>query len=114
LPRFEEYGKLIRLITGLDISTEKLKEIGERIYTIERMFNHREGLGRKDDYPPDFSFDIPLPAGLPVVKGKHLDRKKYDKMLDEYYALHNWDKEGVPTKKARKDLGLDQEPSHML
>jgi aldehyde:ferredoxin oxidoreductase len=35
-------------------------------------------------------------------------------MLDEYYSLHNWDNNGVPTKEALKQLGLDKEPSHMI
>jgi len=27
-------------------------------------------------------------------------------MLDEYYTLRGWDKEGTPTKEKRKELGL--------
>jgi len=65
------------------------------------MFNYREaGRDRK--------------GGLPVVKGTRLDRKKFDKMLDEYYEFHGWDKNGVPTREALSKLGLDKEPSHML
>jgi aldehyde:ferredoxin oxidoreductase len=35
-------------------------------------------------------------------------------MLDEYYAHHEWDENGVPTPEKLKDLGLDKEPSHLL
>jgi aldehyde:ferredoxin oxidoreductase len=114
MPRFKEYAKLIHLITGLDISPDELKEIGERIYTLERMFNIREGLGRKDDYLPDFCYEVPMPAGLPIVKGKKLDREKYDEMLDEYYGLHGWEENGIPAQETLEKLGLDKEPSHML
>jgi len=27
-------------------------------------------------------------------------------MLDEYYTLRGWDKEGTPTQEKRKELGL--------
>ncbi|MDO8637532.1 MAG: aldehyde ferredoxin oxidoreductase C-terminal domain-containing protein [Dehalococcoidia bacterium] len=43
-----------------------------------------------------------------------LDRDKWDKLLDEYYEIHGWDKEGRPTPQTLKRLGLDSEPSHIL
>jgi aldehyde:ferredoxin oxidoreductase len=51
---------------------------------------------------------------LPSAKGKTIDKERFEKMLDEYYALHKWDRNGVPTKEALERLGLDKEPSHML
>jgi len=35
-------------------------------------------------------------------------------MLDEYYALHGWDENGVPREETLKRLGLGKEPSHMI
>jgi len=114
-PSFEEWSKLIYYITGLDISPEELKEIGERAYTIERMFNYREmGMTRKDDTLPERYFKEKTPAGLPIVKGKSINRKRFDKMLDEYYELHGWDENGVPRPETLEKLGIDKEPSHML
>ncbi|MBW1920650.1 MAG: hypothetical protein JRI81_10560 [Deltaproteobacteria bacterium] len=110
-------GKPVALhfITGMEFSPQELRDIGERIYTVERMFNYREaGRDRKDDYPPERYFAEPVPGGLPVVKGTRLDRKKFDKMLDEYYEFHGWDKNGAPTREALSKLGPDKEPSHML
>jgi len=43
-----------------------------------------------------------------------MDKKKWEKLLDEYYELHGWDKNGMPTEEALKKLGLDQEPSRIL
>lgn len=110
---WDEWSRWIGDVTGLDISPEELGEIGERIYTIERMFNNREGFTRKDDHLPDFYY-WPKPSGLPVVKGKKFEKKKIEKLLDEYYALHGWDKEGVPTRETLDKLGLGKEPSHVL
>jgi aldehyde:ferredoxin oxidoreductase len=112
--KWEHQSKWIKYITGLDISPEELREIGSRIYTLERMYNNREGLGRKDDWLSDFMYEVPMPVGLDYVRGEKLDRDKWNEMLDEYYALHGWDNEGVPTEETLKRLSLDKEPSHIL
>jgi len=115
MPKFEEWSQLIKYIAGLDISPDELRLAGERIYTLERMFNYREkGITRKDDYLPERYYREETKGGLPISKGKKIDRKKFDQMLDEYYALHGWDKNGVPTKETLEKLGLDKEPSHLL
>ncbi|MGQ9506441.1 MAG: aldehyde ferredoxin oxidoreductase family protein [Candidatus Bathycorpusculaceae bacterium] len=113
-PKWEEFAKLIRLATGMEFDKAKLMEVGERIYTIERMFNLREGFSRKDDTLPERYFKEPTPIGLPKVKGRRIDKEKFKKMIDEYYALHEWDENGVPKKEALEKLGLDKEPSHMV
>jgi len=113
-PGWKEFSKLIRLATGMKISKPQLMEIGERIYTLERMFNNREGFGRKDDALPERYFKEPTPIGLAIAKGKTIDKDMFNKMLDEYYALHKWDNNGIPKKETLKQLGLDKEPSHII
>jgi len=113
-PRWKEFSKLIQLATGMKISKPQLMEIGERIYTLERMFNNREGFGRKDDALPERYFKEPTPIGLAIAKGKTIDKEMFNKMLDEYYALHKWDSNGIPKKETVKNLGLDKEPSHII
>lgn len=113
-PQWNEYSKLVQLAAGMELSKTQLMEIGERIYTLERLFNLREGFTRKDDAISERYFKEPTPIGFPNVKGRTIDRKRFEKMLDEYYALHNWDSNGVPTKEALKQLGLDEEPTHMI
>ncbi|MGD8505807.1 MAG: aldehyde ferredoxin oxidoreductase family protein [Candidatus Bathyarchaeota archaeon] len=113
-PKWKEFSKLIQLATGMKFSKAQLMQIGERIYTLERMFNLREGFTRKDDNLSERYFKEPTPTGLPIAKGKKIDRGKFEAMLDEYYALHGWNKKGVPTKKTLTKLRLDKEPSHMI
>lgn len=40
-----------------------------------------------------------------------IDRKKFNWMLDEYYELHGWGNNGIPTTETLKKLGLDRKPS---
>jgi aldehyde:ferredoxin oxidoreductase len=114
LIRFEELSKLIYYNTGLEFTPEDLWDISERAYTLERLFNIREGLTRDDDWLVDRYFDEPTPIGLPIARGKSLDREKFRQMIDEYYEMHGWDQNGVPRPETLEKLGLDGEPSHML
>jgi aldehyde:ferredoxin oxidoreductase len=115
LPAYKEWCKYLLYIAGLEFTPEELFDVGERVYTLERMINYREaGLTRKDDYPPERSFKEGLPYGLKPVRGVHLNRKKYEKMLDEYYELHSWDSNGLPTPETLERLELDKEPSHII
>jgi len=113
-PKWEEYSKLIYLVSGMQYTTSQLMEIGERIYTIERMFNNREGFSRKDDALPERYFKEATPIGLPRVKGRKINREKFEKMLDDYYTLHGWDNNGTPTKETIQKLRIEKEPSHII
>ena len=108
-PKYEEWVNLLRYATGMEFSKEELMTIGERIYTAERMFNLREGFSRKDDTLPERFFKEKTKRGFPIVRNKKIDRKKFNEMLNEYYALHAWNEEGVPTEETLKKLGLDKE-----
>jgi aldehyde:ferredoxin oxidoreductase len=114
MPKWKEYAKLLEKVVGLSFSEEQLMEIGERIYNLERMFLIREGITRKDDNLPERYFQEPTPAGLEAVKGKVIDRSKFEHMLDEYYELHGWDQEGKPLPTTLARLGLQEEPSGMF
>jgi aldehyde:ferredoxin oxidoreductase len=111
---FEEFSKLLYYITGLEVSPAQIWEIADRAYTLERLFNIREGLTRDHDWLVDRYFDEPTPLGLEIARNKRLERDKFKKMLDEYYELHGWDQNGIPRQETLKRLKLDKEPSYML
>ncbi|RLE08997.1 aldehyde ferredoxin oxidoreductase [Candidatus Aerophobetes bacterium] len=102
-----DYAELFSAATGLEVTGEELMMIGERIHTVEKMFNvYHAGFTRKDDYPPKRLMEEPIKSG--PFKGEYLEREKWDKMLDEYYELHNWDKKtGLPTKQTLQKMGLE-------
>jgi len=90
-------------VTGLDINPSDVVTIGERITNLERAFNVREGLTRKDDSLPDRFLKEPMPEG--PAKGQVV---KLDTMLDEYYEFRGWDKAtGLPTRKKLLELQMD-------
>jgi aldehyde:ferredoxin oxidoreductase len=118
LPNFEDWTRVIYYNTGLEFTAEELWEITERCNNLERMFNLREGLQRDDLRKGDTLnhryFDEPCRRGAPDVIGAKLDREKFKKMIDEFYEHRGWDKNGVPKPERLKQLGLDNEPSHLL
>jgi len=96
-------GKVLEWVTGVDFTPE-LMEIGERVYSLERLIYQREGISRKDDYLAERTMTEKLPSGM--AKDKVLTREMFDTMLDEYYAVREWDADGHPTEKGIKRLGL--------
>jgi aldehyde:ferredoxin oxidoreductase len=102
----EDMAKLYNLVTGIDMSAEELKRSGERINTIGRLINIREGFGRKDDTLPWKVMHMPIPDEGPV-KGAFVSQEELDLLLDDYYQSRGWNVDGVPTVETLKGLGMD-------
>ena len=84
-----------------DWSEQRLQKTGERVWNLERLFNLKAGLSRKDDTLPARMLNDPVPSGF--AKGGVVE---LDVLLPQYYELRGWDEEGVPTKGKLKSLGL--------
>lgn len=105
-PVFSEFARWIELNTGLEFSEMELWDCANRSYTIERLFNLREGMTRDDDWLSDRYFDEPTQLGMPGVRGRRLDRRKFEDMRTEYYRLHEWDQAGIPTPELLNRLDI--------
>jgi aldehyde:ferredoxin oxidoreductase len=101
-----DMAKLYNLVTGIDMTPEELKMSGERINTVGRLINIREGLGRKDDSLPWKVMNMPIPDEGPV-KGAMVTQEELDLLLDDYYESRGWTLEGVPTTAKLNELGMD-------
>jgi aldehyde:ferredoxin oxidoreductase len=82
-------------------TVERLAELGERIWNMERLFNNAAGFTAKDDDLPVRLKTEPAPSGPAkgLVSG-------IDKMVPEYYELRGWNKGGEPKKETLSRLGL--------
>ncbi len=99
-------ARMIRAATGWDIDDKELAITGERISNLERMYNVREGLRRKDDTLPPRLLKEPLPDG--PSKGETLE-KDFELLVDEFYQVCGWDiNTGIPSPEALQRLGLDK------
>jgi aldehyde:ferredoxin oxidoreductase len=102
-----DMAELYSAATGWEKTAEDLKTMAVRQLNMEKALNLRyTNFDRKDDLPTRRDLAEPIPTGN--LAGWKIDEAKYNKMLDEYYDLHGWDKAtGFPTRKALEDLGLE-------
>jgi aldehyde:ferredoxin oxidoreductase len=100
----EPYARMVRGVTGWEMSVEELELVGERVINLERLFNVREGTRRKDDVLPWRVMHEPIPDGPSA--GMHCPPAELAAMLDRYYDLRGWDTDGVPTPARLSSLNL--------
>jgi aldehyde:ferredoxin oxidoreductase len=101
----DSYVRMITAATGWDLDLAELERIGERICNLERAFNVREGVSRKDDTLPWRVQHEPIPDG--PSKGTFCPPEELNRMLDEYYELRGWSKDGIPTPERLRALDLE-------
>lgn len=102
---FPDLAKYYTLVTGIEMTPEELRITGERINNVGRLFNVREGFTRKDDHLPAKVMSTPIPDEG-VAKGSYVSQKELDFLLDDYYEVRGWTKEGIPTIEKLKEIGL--------
>ena len=102
----EDIAILFSTATGVDMSASELMKIGQRIHNIEKAFNTlHTGFERKDDFPPVRFMTEPIKSG--TYTGEVLTKDKWNRMLDDYYALEGWNPvDGQQTEAGLLALGL--------
>jgi len=103
----DEYlmSELFTAATGIEKDAKTIMTDGERIVTLERIIQVREGRRRIHDT---------LPWRIMNEKIKTRDGKEYvvsakelNTMLDKYYELRKWSKNGIPLPDKLKELKLE-------
>jgi aldehyde:ferredoxin oxidoreductase len=96
--------EVLKAVTGWDTGLTELQKIGERILTVMRLFNVREGLTAAYDVLPARFFQ-PKTDG-PVSKVQ-LDKAAYEKGKRYFYRLMGWDEDGVPLPEKVEELYIE-------
>jgi len=115
-------SRIFSAVTGIDTDKEGLSLYADRIFNIQRTVLLGEGWkAKEDDAPAEFNFTEPImhdilnpqlivpgPTEEPVsVKGNVLERDKFYKMREEFYALRGWDPEtGLQKTETLNRIGL--------
>jgi len=84
-----ELEKLIKAVTGWEYSKADLYQIANRIVSITRAFNAREGASKKDDTLPPRFFQEKVNGAEDWITPEELQY-----MVDDYYSLRGWDDDG--------------------
>ncbi|MFW9836584.1 MAG: aldehyde ferredoxin oxidoreductase family protein [Candidatus Thorarchaeota archaeon] len=99
---YDDIALALRIHNGIDVNREDLQKIGERIVNLNRLFNARLGITRKDDCLPERLTKEKAPLGPSAGEVVEIDM-----MLNEYYQERGWDQNtGLPTKETLMKLGL--------
>ena len=99
---YEQFAKMIDSNCLGEWTEERLRQTGERIWNLEKLFNLRAGLTRKDDTLPPRMLNDPLPSGF--AKGGVAE---LDVLIPQYYESRGWDENGVPSAEKLNALGLN-------
>ncbi len=130
----ENYTWLYEGVTGKQTSIADIIFASERVYNLQRVFNLKNGFGKRDeDYPPYRAmgpvskleyesrterYDKQLreevgidPSGMTteekMVAVRAYREDRYDKLMDAVYKRRGWTPNGVPTVETLQRLGID-------
>ncbi len=87
-------ARLYSAATGIQVTAGDLLESAERVITLQRMFNVREGLTRASEMRPQHY-------------SSEAEKRDLGTLLTDYYESHGWEPDtGVPSRARLLELGL--------
>jgi aldehyde:ferredoxin oxidoreductase len=102
---FNQQVEAMQHLTGWDYTTAEALRLGERVVTMHRAYNLREGLSVVDDTLPKRFFE-PTPRG--GLKDTPIDPAAFEQAVETFYELMGWDTEtGTPITRKLADLGIE-------
>jgi aldehyde:ferredoxin oxidoreductase len=108
----EKLTDLYSACTGIRITPQELKHCGERIFTLYKLLNVREGWTFRDRISRIWLTPRVTPDGPKPLKDYYqeheLTSSTVEQLLDEYYAERGWDSNGIPTQEKLQDLDLGE------
>jgi len=101
---YEQIAGVTAAVTGWDTGIMEQLRVAERILTMARLFNVREGLTAADDVLPQRFFQ---PKSNGALVDKPLDPTKLEQAKSYYYTLMGWDRHtGIPTPEKLEELDI--------
>ena len=101
---YAESAVIFSHITGMSMTADELRQAGERINNLKKLFNIREGWTAADDTLPDRILSEKLPTG--VAEGTRLEREELEMMIQSYYRARGWTADGMIPDSKLRELGL--------
>ena len=101
---YPEAATLLNCVTGWSVSDQDLRRVGERINTLKKRFNIREGWQLQDDWLPPRLLSETLPDG--AAAGVGLTPDELRGMIQSYYQARGWRPDGTLPAHKLHALGL--------
>lgn len=93
----------LRGLTGWELTSANLMEIGDRLYNLKRSYNVLLGNDHRTDIVASRILQNLRPHE-PLAAGEKL----FLDMRQEYYAFRGWDEKGIPRREKLLSLGLEK------
>ncbi|MBI2847360.1 MAG: aldehyde ferredoxin oxidoreductase family protein [Chloroflexi bacterium] len=101
---YRQMAEIVEAVTGWNTSVLECLRVGERVVTMARTFNMREGITSADDRLPARCF-TPTTSG--PLSNTAINPKELDKAIHTFYEMMGWDrKTGNPTSDKLKELDV--------
>ena len=91
---YDIMAEMLTLVTGRQWTADEMGEVGRRVLNIGRAFNQREGFNRAHDTIPKRLVKDALGGEGPAA-GQKIPQEAFEDMLDQYYEVMGWDKNGM-------------------
>jgi benzoyl-CoA reductase subunit BamB len=88
------FPKFISAGAGIEMDETTLTQATKRYRTLVRAVNIRRGMRRKDEKPPENHWKKRFP-------------ELEEQLMDAYYKMKGWNRDGIPTRENLSELGLD-------
>jgi len=102
--RLATLADAVSAVTGWDFTWQEAADVGQRALSLMRAFNVRHGHTREHNSVSPRLLEAPCEG---LAKGLSIG-PVLDQMLDAYYELNGWDKEGRPLPETLQKLGLER------
>ena len=127
------YASYFSAVTGMEVEPDDLIRMSERVYNFQRIFNLRQGFGRREHDAIPYRAMGPVTTeeyesrqdrydgqlkdlGIMDPAGKSTEEKlralrdyrelQYEKLKDAVYQRRGWTSDGVPKLEKIKELGI--------
>lgn len=99
----QDFADMYNAVVGEEHTIESLLLAGDRIWTLEKLYNLEAGIDAAQDTLPKRLIEEEIPEG--PSKGEVWEK---DTLIPEYYEVRGWDKNSIPTPETLKKLGLEE------
>jgi len=109
------FAELYSAATGIEKTDQDLREAADRIWSLQKALNVREGFDRDNDTYPDKWFEPFMDSKdkqkkmTDYFKSREITPDELNRYLNDYYDERGWDvRRGIPTRQKLADQGLEE------